>query len=242
VAASDRGFERYLTVEIATTTPLARRALYLPSGHARCWPTPCRSGWRCWPRVFHRRFSSSPACAILIGGRSPLSADGAQLQTICQCPWCLFLGLFSVFCWANCNLHSIIVSARLARMGPVAHLWQVAASWPPIAIGADPLIDGPPTHLGPSPRSIVCSRSIILAPSLWRLGTSPGFALGSCCRPSVGSSPRIAIPLVAVGVGVRLPARCRCRPLQAVRHRHLGSLALAGADAARSSWLELVTP
>jgi len=171
--------------------------LYLPSGHASvlAYTMPL------WVALlgfvlFHQPLSGRLLAAILIGAAAVVALMAPNFKSYAHAPWGLFWGLFAGFCWAVGTF--IVKRTSWPGMGLSLTFWQVAASWPPIAIGAA-LIDGPPAHW-PSTEAIVVTLYTGAIPMA--LGTSAWFALVKLLPTQVAGLSSIAIPIVAVASGV----------------------------------------
>src|SRR5262245_39478737 len=118
--------------------------LYLPSGHASVlsYTMPL------WVAllgfvVFRQPLSGRLLAAIVIGAAAVVTLMAPNFASYASAPWGLFWGLFAGFCWAVGTF--IVKRTSWPGMGLSLTFWQIAASWPPIAIGAA-LIDGPSAH------------------------------------------------------------------------------------------------
>ena len=126
-------------------------------------------------------------------------------------------------CWAIGTF--IVKRTSWPGMGLSLTFWQIAASWPPIALGAL-LIDGP-TARWPSSQAMLVTLYTGAIPMA--LGTSAWFALVKLLPTQVAALSSIAIPIVAVASGVIF------------LHEPLSSLqALAIGSTVISLWLALV--
>jgi drug/metabolite transporter (DMT)-like permease len=197
--------------------------LYLPSGHASVlsYTMPL------WVAligfvVFRQPLTGRLLAAILIGAAAVVALMAPNFASYANAPQGLFWGLFAGFCWAVGTF--IVKRTSWPGMGLSLTFWQVAASWPPIAIGAA-LIDGLP-H-GTSAEVIAVTfytGAIPMAP-----GTSAWFALVKLLPAQVAGLSSIAIPIVAVLSGV------------IVLHEPLSLLqAVAIASTVISLWLALI--
>ena len=199
--------------------------LYLPSGHASVlsYTMPL------WVAligfvVFRQPLTGRLLAAILIGAAAVVALMAPNFASYANAPWGLFWGLFAGFCWAVGTF--IVKRTSWPGMGLSLTFWQVAASWPPIALGAA-LIDGLP-RTGTSAEVIAVTFYTGAIPmalgtsGLVRTGQAPA---GAGRRPLLdrhsdrrGAERRdrpARAPVAAAGRGDRLD-------------RHL---ALAGADA-----------
>jgi len=197
--------------------------LYLPSGHASVlsYTMPL------WVAligfvVFRQPLTGRLLAAILIGAAAVVALMAPNFASYANAPQGLFWGLFAGFCWAVGTF--IVKRTSWPGMGLSLTFWQVAASWPPIAIGAA-LIDGLP-H-GTSAEVIAVTFYTGAIPMA--LGTSAWFALVKLLPAQVAGLSSIAIPIVAVLSGV------------IVLHEPLSLLqALAIASTVISLWLALM--
>jgi len=198
--------------------------LYLPSGHASVlsYTMPL------WVAllgfiVFRQPLTGRLLAAILIGVAAVVALMAPNFGSYANAPWGLFWGLFAGFCWAVGTY--IVKRTSWPGMGLSLTFWQVAASWPPIAVGAA-LIDGPPAHW-PSSEAIMVTFYTGAIPMA--LGTTAWFALVKLLSAQVAGIASIAIPIVAVISGV------------IVLHEPLSLLqAVAIASTVVSLWLALV--
>jgi len=197
--------------------------LYLPSGHASVlsYTMPL------WVAligfvVFRQPLTGRLLAAILIGAAAVVALMAPNFASYANAPQGLFWGLFAGFCWAVGTF--IVKRTSWPGMGLSLTFWQVAASWPPIAIGAA-LIDGLP-H-GTSAEVIAVTFYTGAIPMA--LGTSAWFALVKLLPAQVAGLSSIAIPIVAVLSGV------------IVLHEPLSLLqAVAIASTVISLWLALM--
>jgi drug/metabolite transporter (DMT)-like permease len=198
--------------------------LYLPSGHASVlsYTMPL------WVALlgfvlFRQPLTGRLLAAILIGAAAVVALMAPNFRSYANAPWGLFWGLFAGFCWAVGTF--IVKRTSWPGMGLSLTFWQVAASWPPIAVGAA-LIDGLPTHW-PAPEVIAVT--IYTGAIPMALGTTAWFALVKLLPAQVAGLSSIAIPIVAVISGV------------VVLHEPLSLLqAVAIASTVVSLWLALV--
>src|SRR5205085_11235354 len=109
--------------------------------------------------------------AILIVRAAVVALMAPNFASYANAPWGLFWGLVAGFCWAIGTF--IVKRTSWPGMGLSLTFWQVAASWPPIAIGAA-LIDGLPAQW-PSTEAIAVTFYTGAIPMA--LGTSAWFAL-----------------------------------------------------------------
>jgi len=197
--------------------------LYLPSGHASVlsYTMPL------WVAligfvVFRQPLTGRLLAAILIGAAAVVALMAPNFASYANAPQGLFWGLFAGFCWAVGTF--IVKRTSWPGMGLSLTFWQVAASWPPIALGAA-LIDGLP-H-GTSAEVIAVTFYTGAIPMA--LGTSAWFALVKLLPAQVAGLSSIAIPIVAVLSGV------------IVLHEPLSLLqAVAIASTVISLWLALM--
>jgi len=126
--------------------------LYLPSGHASVlsYTMPLWVALLGFA-VFRQPLTGRLLTAILIGAAAVMALMAPNFRDYANAPWGLFWGLFAGFCWAVGTF--IVKRTSWPGMGLSLTFWQVAASWPPIAVGAA-LIDGLPAH-APSSEAIV---------------------------------------------------------------------------------------
>ncbi len=198
--------------------------LYLPSGHASVlsYTMPL------WVAllgfvVFRQPLSGRLLAAILIGAAAVVALMAPNFASYGHAPWGLFWGLSAGFCWAVGTF--IVKRTSWPGMGLSLTFWQVAASWPPIALGAV-LIDGPAAQW-PSAEAIAVTFYTGAIPMA--LGTSAWFALVKLLPAQVAGLASIAIPIVAVLSGV------------IVLHEPLSLLqAAAIASTVLSLWLALI--
>jgi drug/metabolite transporter (DMT)-like permease len=198
--------------------------LYLPSGHASVlsYTMPL------WVALlgfvlFRQPLTGRLLAAILIGAAAVVALMAPNFRSYANAPWGLFWGLFAGFCWAVGTF--IVKRTSWPGMGLSLTFWQVAASWPPIAVGAA-LIDGLPAHW-PAPEVIAVT--IYTGAIPMALGTTAWFALVKLLPAQVAGLSSIAIPIVAVISGV------------VVLHEPLSLLqAVAIASTVASLWLALV--
>ena len=198
--------------------------LYLPSGHASVlsYTMPL------WVAligfvVFHQPLGGRLLAAIVIGAAAVVALMAPNFASYAYAPWGLFWGLFAGFCWAVGTF--IVKRTSWPGMGLSLTFWQVAASWPPIALGAA-LIDGPAAQW-PSTEAIAVTFYTGAIPMA--LGTSAWFALVKLLPAQVAGLASIAIPIVAVLSGV------------IVLHEPLSLLqAAAIASTVLSLWLALI--
>src|SRR5882672_8848346 len=146
--------------------------LYIPSGHASvlAYTMPL------WVAligfaIFGQRLTGRLLAAILIGAAAVVALMVPNFQSYAHAPAGLFWGLFAGFCWAVGTF--IVKRTSWPGMGLSLTFWQVAASWPPIAIGAA-LIDGLPAR-SPSAEALVVTLYTGGIPMA--LGTTAWFAV-----------------------------------------------------------------
>jgi len=171
--------------------------LYIPSGHASvlAYTMPL------WVAVigfavFRQRLSSRLLAALAIGAGAVAALMIPNFASYANAPAGLFWGLLAGLCWAIGTF--IVKRTSWPGMGLSLTFWQVAASWPPIAIGAA-LIDGPAAHW-PSAEAIAVTLYTGAIPMA--LGTAAWFALVKLLPAQVAGLASIAIPIVAVTSGV----------------------------------------
>ena len=171
--------------------------LYLPSGHASVlsYTMPL------WVAVigfvvYRQPLTGRLLAALLIGAAAVVALMAPNLASYANAPWGLFWGLSAGLCWAIGTF--IVKRTSWPGMGLSLTFWQIAASWPPIALGAL-LIDGP-TVRWPSSQAIAVTFYTGAIPMA--LGTSAWFALVKLLPTQVAGLSSIAIPIVAVASGV----------------------------------------
>ena len=171
--------------------------LYLPSGHASVlsYTMPL------WVAllgfvVFRQPLTGRLSAAILIGAAAVVALMAPNFASYANAPWGLFWGLSAGFCWAVGTF--IVKRTSWPGMGLSLTFWQIAASWPPIAIGAA-LFDGLPPAW---PRAEVIAVTIYTGAIPMAIGTSVWFALVKLLPAQVAGLSSIAIPIVAVASGV----------------------------------------
>lgn len=198
--------------------------LYIPSGHASvlAYTMPL------WVAligfvVFRQPLNGRLLAAILIGAAAVVALMAPNFTSYSGAPWGLFWGLLAGFCWAVGTF--IVKRTSWPGMGLSLTFWQVAASWPPIVLGAI-VIDGPPTHWPSAP---VLAATLYTGAIPMALGTAAWFALVKLLPAQVAALSSIAIPIVAVLSGMVLLHE-PLSPLQAVA---IGSTVI-------SLWLALV--
>jgi drug/metabolite transporter (DMT)-like permease len=197
--------------------------LYLPSGHASVlsYTMPL------WVAligfvVYRQPLTGRLLLAVVIGAAAVVALMAPNFASYAHAPQGLFWGLFAGFCWAVGTF--IVKRTSWPGMGLSLTFWQVAASWPPIALGAA-LIDGPPHDLSPE----VIAVTLYTGAIPMALGTTAWFTLVKLLPAQVAGLASIAIPIVAVLSGV------------IVLHEPLSLLqALAIASTVVSLWLALM--
>jgi drug/metabolite transporter (DMT)-like permease len=198
--------------------------LYLPSGHASVlsYTMPL------WVAVigfvvYRQPLTGRLLAALLIGAAAVVALMAPNFASYANAPWGLFWGLSAGLCWAIGTF--IVKRTSWPGMGLSLTFWQIAVSWPPIALGAL-LIDGPAARW-PSSQAIAVTLYTGAIPMA--LGTSAWFALVKLLPTQVAGLSSIAIPIVAVASGV------------VFLHEPLSSLqALAIGSTVISLWLALV--
>jgi drug/metabolite transporter (DMT)-like permease len=197
--------------------------LYIPSGHASvlAYSMPL------WVAligfvVYRQPLGGRMLAAILIGAAAIVALMAPNFASYANAPWGLFWGLLAGLAWAVGTF--IVKRTTWPGMGLSLTFWQVAASWPPTALGAA-LIDGLPHW--PSLSAILVTIYIGAIPT--SLGTAAWFALVKLLPAQVAGLSSIAIPIVAVVSGV------------IVLHEPVSPLqALAIASTVISLWLALM--
>jgi drug/metabolite transporter (DMT)-like permease len=197
--------------------------LYIPSGHASVlsYTMPLWVALLGFT-VFGERLTGRLLLALAIGAAAVVALMAPTFADYAGAPWGLFWGLFAGFCWAIGTF--IVKRTHWPGMGLSLTFWQVAVSWPPIALGAL-LIDGLPTHW-PSTTALVATVYTGAIPMA--LGTATWFALVKLLPAQVAGLSSIAIPIVAVISGVIILDE----PLSALQ-------AVAVASTIVSLWLAL---
>jgi drug/metabolite transporter (DMT)-like permease len=198
--------------------------LYIPSGHASvlAYTMPL------WVAllgfvVFRQPLNGRLLLAIAIGALAVAALMIPNFQSYSRAPQGLFWGLFAGFCWAIGTY--VVKRTSWPGMGLSLTFWQIAAAWPPIAIGMA-LLDGWPQHL-PSTAALLATLYTGAIPMA--LGTAAWFALVKLLPTQIAALSSIAIPIVAVVSGVL------------VLHEPLSWLqALAIGSTVISLWLALV--
>jgi drug/metabolite transporter (DMT)-like permease len=177
------------------TTALA--VLYIPSGHASvlAYTMPL------WVAligfaVFGQRLTGRLLAALMIGAMAVLALMLPNFTSYERAPVGLFWGLFAGFCWAIGTF--IVKRTAWSGMGLSLTFWQVAASWPPIALGML-VLDGWPTEM-PSTAAILATVYTGAIPMA--LGTTTWFTLVKLLPTQVAALSSIAIPIVAVISGM----------------------------------------
>jgi drug/metabolite transporter (DMT)-like permease len=197
--------------------------LYLPSGHASVlsYTMPL------WVAligfaIYRQPLTGRLLLAVLIGAAAVVALMAPNFASYANAPWGLFWGLFAGFCWAIGTF--IVKRTSWPGMGLSLTFWQVAASWPPIALGAA-LIDGLPHGTS----TAVIAVTLYTGAIPMALGTTAWFTLVKLLPAQVAGLASIAIPIVAVVSGV------------IVLHEPLSLLqAAAIASTVISLWLALI--
>ena len=173
--------------------------LYIPSGHASVlsYTMPL------WVAllgflVFREKLTGRLLMALLIGAAAVVALMAPNFESYANAPWGLFWGLFAGFCWAVGTF--IVKRTSWPGMGLSLTFWQVAVSWPPIALGAL-VIDGLPAQW-PSQAALIATIYTGAIPMAF--GTATWFALVKLLPAQVAALSSIAIPIVAVVTGVLL--------------------------------------
>jgi drug/metabolite transporter (DMT)-like permease len=198
--------------------------LYIPSGHASvlAYTMPL------WVAllgfvVFHQPLSGRLLTAILIGAAAVVALMAPNFASYANAPWGLFWGLLAGLCWAIGTF--VVKRTSWPGMGLSLTFWQIAASWPPIVLGAI-VIDGLPAHL---PSTWVLAATLYTGAIPMALGTAAWFALVKLLPAQVAALSSIAIPIVAVVSGMILLHE----PLSLLQAAAIGSTVI-------SLWLALV--
>jgi drug/metabolite transporter (DMT)-like permease len=198
--------------------------LYIPSGHASvlAYTMPL------WVAligfaVFRQPLTGRLLTAILIGAAAVVALMLPNFGSYANAPWGLFWGLTAGFCWAIGTF--VVKRTSWPGMGLSLTFWQVAISWPPIALGAA-IIDGMPSHL---PSTVALVATLYTGAIPMALGTAAWFALVKLLPAQVAALSSIAVPIVAV-LGGMILLHEPLSPLQAVA---IGSTVI-------SLWLALV--
>lgn len=198
--------------------------LYIPSGHASVlsYTMPL------WVAaigfvVFHQPLTGRLLLALLIGAAAVVALMAPNFGSYANAPWGLFWGLCAGFCWAIGTF--IVKRTNWPGMGLSLTFWQVAVSWPPIALGAL-VIDGLPTSW-PSTTALVATIYTGAVPMA--LGTAAWFTLVKLLPAQVAALSSIAIPIVAVISGVIILSE----PLSPLQAAAIGSTVI-------SLWLALM--
>jgi drug/metabolite transporter (DMT)-like permease len=170
--------------------------LYIPSGHASVlsYTMPL------WVAligfvVYRQPLTGRLLLAVLIGAAAVVALMAPNFASYANAPQGLFWGLFAGFCWAIGTF--IVKRTSWPGMGLSLTFWQVAASWPPIAIGAA-LIDGLPHDTSVE----VIAVTLYTGAIPMALGTTAWFTLVKLLSAQVAGLASIAIPIVAVLSGV----------------------------------------
>ena len=173
--------------------------LYIPSGHASvlAYTMPL------WVAllgfvVFHQPLSGRLLTAILIGAAAVVALMAPNFASYANAPWGLFWGLLAGLCWAIGTF--VVKRTSWPGMGLSLTFWQIAASWPPIVLGAI-VINGLPAHL---PSTWVLAATLYTGAIPMALGTAAWFALVKLLPAQVAALSSIAIPIVAVVSGMIL--------------------------------------
>ena len=198
--------------------------LYIPSGHASvlAYTMPLWVALLGFA-VYRQPLTGRLLGAILIGAAAVVALMAPNFASYANAPWGLFWGLFAGFCWAIGTF--IVKRTRWPGMGLSLTFWQVAISWPPIALGAA-VIDGMPAHW-PSTPAVIATLYTGAVPMAF--GTATWFALVKLLPTQIAALSSIAIPIVAVVSGV------------IILHEPLSALqAVAIASTVVSLWLALV--
>lgn len=198
--------------------------LYIPSGHASvlAYTMPL------WVAligfaVFRQPLTGRLLAAILVGAAAVVALMAPNFASYANAPWGLFWGLLAGLCWAIGTF--VVKRTSWPGMGLSLTFWQIAASWPPIVLGAI-VIDGPPQHL---PSAWVLAATLYTGAIPMALGTAAWFALVKLLPAQVAALSSIAIPIVAVVSGVILLHE----PLSLLQAAAIGSTVI-------SLWLALV--
>jgi drug/metabolite transporter (DMT)-like permease len=173
--------------------------------------------------VFRQPLSRRLLLSLVIGALAVAALMLPNFRTYAAAPAGLFWGLLAGLCWAI----GTFITKRTAwpGMGLSLTFWQVAVSWPPIALGMA-LIDGWPQHMpgAPALAAAIYTGAIPMA-----LGTATWFTLVKLLPTQVAALSSIAIPIVAVTSGVLLLHE----PLSMLQALAIGSTVI-------SLWLALV--
>lgn len=198
--------------------------LYIPSGHASVlsYTMPLWVALLGFT-VFRQPPTGRLLLALAIGAAAVGALMAPNFASYANAPAGLFWGLFAGFCWAIGTF--IVKRTTWPGMGLSLTFWQVAVSWPPIALGAL-LIDGLPTRW---PSAMAIAATVYTGAIPMALGTAAWFALVKLLPTQVAALSSIAIPIVAVIGGVVILHE-PISPLQAV----------AVASTVVSLWLALV--
>lgn len=198
--------------------------LYIPSGHASvlAYTMPL------WVAllgfvVFRQPLGGRLLAAIAIGAIAVVALMAPNFASYANAPWGLFWGLLAGLCWAIGTF--VVKRTSWPGMGLSLTFWQIAASWPPIVLGAI-VIDGLPAHL---PSAWVMAATVYTGAIPMALGTAAWFALVKLLPAQVAALSSIAIPIVAVVSGVILLHE----PLSLLQAAAIGSTVI-------SLWLALV--
>ena len=198
--------------------------LYIPSGHASvlAYTMPLWVALLAFV-VFRQPLTGRLLLAIAIGAVAVAALMVPNFRSYASAPQGLFWGLVAGLCWAVGTF--VVKRTSWPGMGLSLTFWQVAAAWPPIALGMAVLDDWPP-HL-PSTAAILATLYTGAIPMA--LGTAAWFTLVKLLPTQVAALSSIAIPIVAVVSGVVLLHE----PLSALQAVAIGSTVI-------SLWLALV--
>lgn len=204
------------------TTSLA--VLHIPSGHASvlAYSMPL------WVAligfvVFRQPLTGRLLLALLIGAAAIVALMTPNFVAYANAPAGLFWGLSAGFFWAIGTF--VMKRTSWPGMGLSLTFWQIAAAWPPLALGMV-VLDGWPTAM-PSTAAILATVYTGAIPMA--LGTATWFTLVKLLPTQVAALSSIAIPIVAVVSGM------------IVLHEPLSALqAIAIGSTVVSLWLALV--
>lgn len=173
--------------------------LYIPSGHASVlsYTMPLWVALMGFV-VFRQPLTGRLLLAILIGAAAVVALMVPNFTTYANAPQGLFWGLFAGFCWAIGTF--VIKRTSWPGMGLSLTFWQVAVSWPPIALGMA-VLDGWPKQL---PSTAALLATVYTGAIPMALGTATWFTLVKLLPTQVAALSSIAIPIVAVISGVVL--------------------------------------
>jgi drug/metabolite transporter (DMT)-like permease len=171
--------------------------LHIPSGHASvlAYTMPL------WVAligfvVFRQPLTGRLLLSILIGAAAVAALMVPNFASYANAPQGLFWGLSAGFCWAIGTF--VMKRTSWPGMGLSLTFWQVAASWPPIALGMV-VLDGWPKEM-PSTAAILATVYTGAIPMA--LGTATWFTLVKLLPTQVAALSSIAIPILAVISGV----------------------------------------